>query len=90
MYSNTQGRASENAEDDKMCHDWQELFQKGAPFEVFDAAFLEPPDRAYSIFDRFGGRPQEALNLRDGLTDQRSELLRFIHDMKEQESEDES
>jgi hypothetical protein len=92
MDHDSQGREIEDAEGEMMRRDWQELFEEGATFEVFDAAFLDPPDRAYYIYDRFGGHvelsPQEALNLLDWLADQRTELLRFIHDVKEKRSED--
>lgn len=90
MDHDSQGHEIEDLSGEQIRHDWQELFQEGASFVVCDAAFLEPPDRAYSIFDRFGGHvelsPQEALNLLEWLSEQRTELLRFIHDGKEQKA----
>jgi hypothetical protein len=87
MYHDSQGRENEDVEGEQMRRDWQELFEEGASFEVFDAAFLDPPDRAYYIFDRFGERvelsPQEALNLLDWLSDQRKELLRLVQGLRE-------
>jgi hypothetical protein len=89
MYHDSQGREIEDAEGESMRREWQEIFQNGVSFDTFDATFLDPPNKAYYIYDRFGGKvelsSQEALKLLEWLSQQRHELIRFVQGLKEKE-----
>jgi hypothetical protein len=89
MDDDSQGRENEDAESASMCQEWQQMVRSGAYFDTFDATFLDPPNKAYYIYDRFGGKvdlsSQEALNLLAWLSDQRNEMIRFVQGLKEKE-----
>jgi hypothetical protein len=69
----------------------QETYRLHATFDTFDATFLDPPDKAYYIFDRYGGKvelsSQEALNLLEWLTDQRDEIIHYVTGLKAKASQ---
>jgi hypothetical protein len=99
MYHDRQGREIEDLEGDNMRRDWQEqlkqeTYRLHAVFDTFDASFLDPPEKAYYIFDVYGGKvelsAQDALNLLAWLTDQQEEILQYVTGLREKALQDTS